>query len=102
MKAGCSDHRGAIIGCLVRDRMGFLVVGLKAVAMVEELSPVFTFETRWAFSSLLLWSYRPFRACLALEGIESGDVWEDGVVDCSAEHVVYLSADYLPVIDSDL
>ena len=82
--------------------MGFLVVGLKAVAMVEELSPVFTFETRWAFSSLLLWSYRPFRACLALEGIESGDVWEDGMVNYCVEHAVCLSIDYLPVFDSDL
>ena len=37
--------------------MGFLIVGLKAVAMVERLSPVIPFETRWDFSSLLLSSF---------------------------------------------
>ena len=35
-------------------------------------------------------------------GIESGDVWEDGMVNYCVEHAVCLSIDYLPVFDSDL
>ena len=50
---GCSDGRGVIPGNLFRDAVGFLFASLKAVAMVEELSPVISFETRWAFPSLL-------------------------------------------------
>ena len=42
---------------------------IKTVAIVEVLSPVVSFGTRWAFSSLLLWLYRSFRACQALEAV---------------------------------
>ena len=33
--------------------MGFLFASLKAVAMVGKLSPVISFDMRWAFPSLL-------------------------------------------------
>ena len=66
---GCSGGRGVIPGNLFRDAAGFLFATTEGVVTVEELSPVISFGTRRAFSSLLLWSYRSFRACQALEAV---------------------------------
>lgn len=70
LNAYLSCGRARAIKTLDVSRAGLEGFGqaIKAVAMVE-LSPAVSFWARWTFSSLLLWSYRSFRACQALEAV---------------------------------